>query len=256
MDLDSVATRAGVRHVAHETTASTNADALALARRGELGPLWVTARMQSAGRGRRGREWISRPGNLFATLLLVDPCPPECAPQLSFVAALAVHDAVIETATALGPHLALKWPNDVLCDGAKLAGILIEGEGTATVSVAVGIGVNCAQHPEGTEYPSTDLASAGVVVAPETLFRALSRVMLTRLAQWNRGDGFAAIRADWMARAAGLGRPIRVRLGDRAVDGSFEALDPVGRLLLRRADGAVETIAAGDVFPLVTAAES
>ena len=253
MDLDSAATRAGARHVTHETTASTNADALALARQGERGPLWVTARVQSAGRGRRGRGWVSRPGNLFATLLLVDPCPAERAPQLSFVAALAVHDAVVETAAVLGPRLALKWPNDVLCDGAKLAGILIEGEGTATMSVAVGIGVNCAHHPDGTEYPATDLAAAGAMVTTETLFRALSRTMLTRVAQWNRGDGFASIYADWLARAAGLGRPIRVRLGDREIDGSFEALDAAGRLVLRRTDGAAETIAAGDVFPLVAA---
>jgi len=255
MDLDSAATRAGVRLVAHETTASTNADALALARRGERGPLWVTARAQSAGRGRRGREWVSRPGNLFATLLLIGPCPAERAPQLSFVAALAVHDAVAETATVLGPRLALKWPNDVLCDGAKFAGILIEGEGSgAGLNVAVGIGINCAHHPDRTEYPATDLAAAGATVTTATLFRALSRTMLTRLAQWNRGDGFGAVRADWLARAAGVGRPIRVRLGDREVDGTFEALDAAGRLVLRRADGAAETVAAGDVFPLDAAA--
>jgi BirA family biotin operon repressor/biotin-[acetyl-CoA-carboxylase] ligase len=255
MDIDSGAARAGVRHIAHETVASTNAEALALARGGERGPLWITARTQSAGRGRRGREWVSRPGNLFATLLLVDVCPADRAPQLSFVAALAVHDAVADTAAVLGPRLALKWPNDVLCDGAKFAGILIEGEGSGTrLSVAVGIGVNCAHHPLDTEYPATDLGAAGATVTTETLFRALSRTMLTRLTQWNRGDGFGMIRADWLKRAAGLGQPIRVKLGDREIDGRFDSLDAGGRLLLRRPGEGVEIISTGDVFPLAVAA--
>jgi BirA family biotin operon repressor/biotin-[acetyl-CoA-carboxylase] ligase len=254
MDIDPSAVRAGFRHVAHETTASTNADALALARQGERGPLWVTARTQSAGRGRRGRAWVSGPGNLFATLLLVDPCAAERAPQLSFVAALAVHDAVAEAAAALGPRLSLKWPNDVLCDGAKFAGILIEGEGSgAGLHVAVGIGVNCAHHPADTEYPATDLAAAGAAVTTDTMLRALSRMMLARLTQWNRGDGFDAIRADWLARAAGLGAPIRVRLGDRELSGHFETLDGAGRLVLRGADGTDEIVSAGDVFPLAAA---
>src|SRR5262249_18700944 len=162
MDIDPAAAHAGVRHVAHETIASTNTEALALARHGERGPLWVTAVTQSAGRGRRGREWVSQPGNLFATLLLADPCPSDCAPQLSFVAGLAVHDAVVETAGGLVSRLSLKWPNDLLCDGAKLAGILIEGEGSgAALNVAIGIGINCVHHPAGTEYPATDLAAVG-----------------------------------------------------------------------------------------------
>ena len=254
MKLDHAAARAGVRHVAHDTIASTNAEALALARQGEQGPLWVTARAQSAGRGRRGREWVSSPGNLFATLLLVDPCPPDRAPELSFVAALAVHDALTETAAGLGPRLSLKWPNDVLCDGAKLSGILIEGEGSGpALNVAVGIGVNCAHHPSETEYPATDLAASGAMVTTEALFGALSRMMLARLTQWNRGEGFDAVRGDWLKRAAGLGQPMRARLGTREVDGRFEALDAAGRLVLRRPDGAAEIIATGDVFPLVSA---
>src|SRR5476649_2929184 len=119
---------AGVRHIAYETLGSTNAEALARARAGERGPLWITAKSQSAGRGRRGITWVSAPGNLYATLLLSEPSPPEHAPQLSFVAALALHDAVADCASALGPMLAVKWPNDLLLNGAKLGGILIEGE--------------------------------------------------------------------------------------------------------------------------------
>src|ERR1700720_304756 len=114
---------AGVRHIAYETLGSTNAEALARARAGEHGPLWITAATQSAGRGRRGRTWVSTPGNLFATLLLTDPSPPEAAPQLSFVVALALHDALAECAPQLGPLLKLKWPNDLLLGPPKLARI-------------------------------------------------------------------------------------------------------------------------------------
>ena len=150
------------RRAAYDTLPSTNTEALALARRGETGPLWVTARQQTAGRGRRGNAWISTPGNLHATLLVYDPAAPEDAPQLSFVAALAVFDAIVDRATMLREKLALKWPNDILCGGAKLAGILIESESVeAELAVAIGIGVNCMHHPAETAYPATDLASAG-----------------------------------------------------------------------------------------------
>src|SRR5512141_1498456 len=105
---------AGVRHIAFEMLGSTNAEALTLARAGERGPLWVSAASQTAGRGRRGRPWVSEPGNLYASLLLVDPAPAERAPQLSFVAALAVRDAIARATPALAPRLTFKWPNDVL----------------------------------------------------------------------------------------------------------------------------------------------
>ena len=173
MKLEPRASAAGVRLIAHEVLGSTNAEALQLARHGERGPLWVTAERQSAGRGRRGRAWMSPPGNLYASLLLTEPAAAEHWPQLSFVAALAIHDAVVEIAGDLKPLLAIKWPNDLLLAGAKFAGILIEGEGDVN-AVAVGIGVNCTRHPADTDFPATDLAAAGAPVAPKTLFPALS----------------------------------------------------------------------------------
>ncbi len=248
MDLDPVAAAAGVGLIACDRIGSTSAEALALARAGERGPLWVTAQSQTAGRGRRGRVWVSEPGNLYATLLLTDPSAPERAAELSFVAALAVHDALAECASALGPALALKWPNDVLCGPAKIAGILVEGEGTGPLAVAVGIGVNCAHHPRGTDYLATDLAAAGALVRPDDLFRALSAAMLLRLRQWDRGDGFAATRADWLKRAAGRGGDIRVRLAEREMTGRFETLDERGRLIVRLPDGTAEAVTAGEVF--------
>src|SRR5262245_48618831 len=146
---------AGVRHVNYDTLGSTNAEALALARAGERGPLWISARTQSAGRGRRRTRWVSPAGNLDATLLLSQPSPPAQAPQLSFVAALAVHDAVAVCAPQVGPGLKVKWPNDLLVEKAKVAGILIEGESEPAFAVAIGIGVNCATHPDNTDYPAS-----------------------------------------------------------------------------------------------------
>jgi BirA family transcriptional regulator, biotin operon repressor / biotin---[acetyl-CoA-carboxylase] ligase len=248
----------GARLVSLGDVGSTNAEAFARARAGERGPLWITARRQTAGRGRRGRAWVSEPGNLYASLLLTDPAPPQRAAELSLVAALAVHDALSERAGVLGPRLTLKWPNDVLCDGAKLAGILVEGEALpgGPLAVVIGIGVNCAHHPAATAYPATNLAAAGVLVAPESLAQALIAAMARRLGEWDAGKNFAAIRAAWLKRAAGLGAPARVRLPDREIEGVAETLDETGRLVLRLADGSRERIAAGEMFPLAALARA
>jgi BirA family biotin operon repressor/biotin-[acetyl-CoA-carboxylase] ligase len=251
MQLSSAALTAGYRLVAHATLPSTNAEALRLARLGERGPLWIVAERQTAGRGRRGNAWVSPAGNLYATLLLTDPAPSERAPELSFVAALAAYDAVAEQAPALRAGLALKWPNDILCAGAKLAGILIEGERAAdALAVAIGIGVNCRHHPSETTYPATDLNAAGADVTAAGLLESLSATMLRRLAQWRRGAGFADIRADWMAHAAGIGGDMLVRLPGSEIVGRGEGLDAHGRLQLRLTDGSLQAIAAGEVFPL------
>jgi BirA family transcriptional regulator, biotin operon repressor / biotin---[acetyl-CoA-carboxylase] ligase len=238
---------AGVRTVTYETLGSTNVEALALARAGERGPLWITAKTQSAGRGRRGSAWESPPGNLYATLLLTDPSAPQDAPQLSFVAALALHDAVSLTAPQLASLLNVKWPNDLLLGTKKLAGILIEGESEPVFSVAIGIGVNCVSHPADTVYPATDLAAAGALVAPGRLFDALASALMQRAAQWRRGQGFALVRADWLERAAGIGESIRVRLPARELAGRFQGLDEAGRLLVEGPDG-VASVTAGEVF--------
>jgi BirA family biotin operon repressor/biotin-[acetyl-CoA-carboxylase] ligase len=238
---------AGVRHIVYETLGSTNAEALTLARVGERGPLWITALSQTAGRGRRGSTWVSPPGNLYATLLISKPSEQDAAPQLSFVAALALHDALAQCTPQFGPVLKVKWPNDLLLSGAKVAGILIEGESEPAFAVAIGIGVNCAAHPNDTPYPATDLAAAGAAVTPGLVLAALSASMQRRLAQWQRGQGFAGIRADWLKRAAGLGHDIRVRLPERDFSGRFEGLDDAGRLLVLE-PGGITTVTAGEVF--------
>jgi len=242
---------ADVRVIAHDTTGSTNADALQRARAGEWGPLWITAKQQTAGRGRRGRTWVSEPGNLYATLLLTDAAPPQRAAELSFVATLAVHDAVGSRIPGLARRLALKWPNDCLIDGCKFAGILIEGEGSA---LAIGIGVNCAHHPAGTAFPATDLAAAGVRASPDSVFEALKPAMIGRIVQWNRGAGFAVIRDEWLKRAFGIGKTIRVAMPEGEREGRFETIDDTGRMVLRSADGTTETVTAGDVMPVLAKA--
>jgi BirA family biotin operon repressor/biotin-[acetyl-CoA-carboxylase] ligase len=251
MHVSPEADAAGVRLVVRDTVGSTNAEALALARTGERGPVWVTATEQTAGRGRRGQAWTSRPGNLYASLLLSDAAPPAHLPELCFVMALAVLDAAAEAAPQLASALKLKWPNDLLLDGAKFVGILIEAETVGqTTATVVGIGVNCAHHPSGLPYPATSLAASGAPITPGAFFAALTRTMLTRLAQWRRGDGFATIRAEWLKHAAGIGGDIVVRLPDRELSGTFETLDRMGRLMLRLPAGQLEAITVGDVFPM------
>jgi len=258
MQLAPIAVEAGVRLESLGTTGSTNAEARLRAQHGEAGPLWITATAQTQGRGRRGRSWISPQGNLYASLLLRDPSPFADAPQLAFVAALALRDAVALEAKALAPQMKFKWPNDLLLDGRKCAGILIEGEATPEAGagrfiVVIGIGVNCSSHPSAgdgsIDFPATDLRAHGAVSAPEQLFARLSAAMCGRLAEWDRGRGFATIRNDWLIHARGIGEPIAVRNGDAEIRGRFVGLDSSGRLVLERPDGGITKIAAGDVFP-------
>jgi BirA family biotin operon repressor/biotin-[acetyl-CoA-carboxylase] ligase len=243
----------GAAVVYFETIGSTNAEALARAKAGVTGPLWIAAESQTAGRGRRGRAWVSEPGNLYASLLLTEPAPAATAAQLCFVAALALHDAVLESCHGLAPaDLKLKWPNDLLLGGRKIAGILVAGVSLAggRGAAAIGFGVNCRHHPEGVEFPAADLARCGFSVSPMDLLTALGRSMRYRLDEWDRGGNFSAVRSAWLARASGVGQAIEVRLPDRALSGTFEAVDADGALVLKHADGKRETINAGDVFPL------
>lgn len=231
---------------------STNAEALLRAADGGV-EQWIVADKQIAGRGRRGRQWISEPGNLYSTVLLYDPAPPSLSPQICFVAALALHDAVLDLAPSMdAERLRLKWPNDVLLDGKKLVGILVEGAASgARQAVVVGIGVNCMHHPSDATYPATDLQSSGIAASPAEVFARLAERMMDRLAQWQHGKRFALTREAWLARAGGIGGEIEVRLPDRALRGTFDAIDNDGALVLGLGGGHSELIRAGDVFPTI-----
>jgi BirA family biotin operon repressor/biotin-[acetyl-CoA-carboxylase] ligase len=232
---------------------STNEEARRLGDAGEAGPLWIVAERQTAGRGRRGRHWVSPSGNFMGTLFLRPQANPRKAAELSFVAAVAVHDAV---ENLLPPPrraaLRLKWPNDLLHDGRKLAGILLESSGIAggeLAWLAVGMGINLAHHPENVDYPATSLAGLGIGdVTPMAALEVLAFAFDRRIRQWRDVQGFAAIREAWLARAAGLGGPITVRLADETIEGTFSGLAADGALELRLASGEVRGISAGDVF--------
>ena len=237
------------RILSFETIDSTNLEARRQVEAGERGPLWLTAGIQTAGRGRLGRAWETPSGNLAATLLTTTTRPPMQAAQLAFVAALAVADLV---SGYVSPGLVtLKWPNDTLLAGAKVSGVLIESGALPEggVWLAVGMGVNLAHHPEDTERPSTSLA-AHMARAPPGPEEALPR-LATAFARWQalwEAEGFPPIAAAWTARAHGLGQPCTARLPAETLQGVSEGLDPDGALRLRLDDGALCRITASDVF--------
>lgn len=216
----------------------------ALARAGAAEGLWLRAETQSGGKGRQGRSWISPPGNLYASTLvrLIPGDPP--APTLALVAAVALDQVV--GAYADPARIMLKWPNDLLLDGAKLSGILLERVGDAVI---VGFGLNLAHHPEGLERPATSLLAAANVSPEPGLFVAdLAESFAHWLARW-RGEGLAPIRRRWLERAHPIGTPLSASGADGAsVEGLFDGLDEGGALRLRLADGSVRVMHAGDVF--------
>jgi BirA family biotin operon repressor/biotin-[acetyl-CoA-carboxylase] ligase len=230
---------------------------MARARNGDPGGIWIVAEAQSRGRGRHGRDWASPAGNLYASLLLVDPSPRDRAAELGFVAGTALACALREilasgkpTPDFPHPALAIKWPNDILFAAAKLAGILLESTDLpdGRFACVAGFGVNCASHPAETPYPATDLAEVtGAPVSPESVLDHLTRAVAERLDIWRRGSGFDAIRAEWLGLAGGLGSKVFVARSQGTIEGIFETIDATGRLVLETASGRV-LVEAGDVF--------
>lgn len=232
---------------------STNEEIRRQAEAGAAEGLVVVARRQTAGRGRRGRAWDSPEGNLFVSLLLRPNRPAPEAATLSFLVSLAVAEAVLDAAPGLAGRVSCKWPNDVLLDGAKLSGILLESR-TAQARpghldhLIVGIGINLIWHPPDTPYPATHLAAHGLSETPETFLPRL----LARFGHWYQAwqqQGFAPVRQAWLGLAQGIGKPVIVRLAQEELHGRFVALDDGGALILEFADGARRAITAGDVFP-------
>jgi len=224
-------------------TGSTNADLMLLARSGAGEGLWLRAERQTAGRGRQGRVWSAPPGNLSASTLVRLRGSDAPAATLALVAAVALHEAV----RVFLPDVAvqLKWPNDLLVDGAKLSGILLERSDDAVI---VGMGVNLAHHPDLSDRATTCLADHGAKVQPDAFLEVLADGMARWLARW-RGEGVAAIRSAWLAAAHPLGTALDVRLPDgSAYVGLFDGLDGDGALILRLAAGGRHVIHAADIF--------
>jgi len=233
---------------------STIVEARRRAERGDVGPAWLLARRQTAGRGRRGRAWVTIEGNLFATYLGETTQPPAAVALLGFATGIAIADAL---EAQIGPECApdrvrLKWPNDVFIDGAKAAGLMIDSGAMAPGRLwfALGFGVNIVGAPGGLDQDTACLALAapGGIAAPTPL--ALLHAIRRRLeaqAQRLAREGFAPIRAAWLARAHGLGQDIRVQMGAETVEGRFAGLSARGELELETAAG-VKRIAAGDIL--------
>lgn len=239
------------RHVL-DTVDSTNAHAASLAP-GLAGPAWVVAGEQTAGRGRRGRAWASPRGNFYGSLVMRPQGPPAQAALRSFTAALALHDACVGL-TGLPQAFALKWPNDVLLNGGKLAGILLEsaGQGGQVSHLVIGIGVNLIGAPPaelvepGAVTPVSLLGETGLRIPPERFLLHLAAAF----ARWEAvfaAEGFAPLRAAWLGRAARLGERIRARTGSTERQGLFETIDASGALVLN-IDGRREVIPAAEVF--------
>lgn len=241
----------GFHLVARKTVTSTMDEARQLAEQGAGDKTLVWALEQRGGRGRRGRVWVSPPGNVYSSLLLRPrKLRPTQGTELSFLTALAVAETVAGFLTA-PRDVACKWPNDILIDDAKCAGILLEslsGPDGAIRWIVVGAGINVASAPAGTEYPATSLASSGAHADVATVLAAYIDRFAVWLARWE-AEGFAPLRTAWLGWVKGRGRPIRVRLDDRVMEGIFESIDESGALVLVKADGTPERILAGDVFP-------
>jgi BirA family biotin operon repressor/biotin-[acetyl-CoA-carboxylase] ligase len=226
---------------------STNAEAMRRAQAGEPGPLWILADVQTAGRGRNGRSWSSEPGNLHASLLVTLALPQPRAYQLALVAGVAVVDALRAALQPAPPGLELKWPNDILVDGAKAGGILVESStGPAGLAAVIGIGLNVASHPEGLDRPATHLAAHAGSPKPPALLDTIAETLAAWLVRWDEGRGFAAVREAWLNRAHPIGERMGINTGTERVVGSFRGLDADGALLIDT-DGRIRRFTFGDV---------
>lgn len=261
--LGARARAAGYRLKGYDAIGSTNSEALAAAATGDPGGIWFAALQQTAGRGRRGREWLSPPGNLAASLLIIPETTPELVATLGFVAGVALNRALslvlpvgmvrigIDGADGADgrSRIALKWPNDVLADGAKLAGILLESAKTSegASAIIVGIGVNVVAAPQGVPYPATSLRALGVQRTAQDVFEALSDAWVDTFALWQDGACVDRVLREWRQSAAGIGAPVAVSQDGSVRRGIFETIDASGRLVIRDDDGARTVITAGDV---------
>lgn len=236
--------------LSYDVIDSTNDEARRLAQGGAAHGAVIWAKKQTAGRGRLQRPWVSEDGNLFVSVLLQPNCDIATSTQLSFVTAVAVMDAL----KPIVPHhtLACKWPNDILLDGKKLAGILIETHesdvgGERKRWVIVGLGLNVESHPANVTYPATSLREAGVEIISAKI--VLSRFVYHFIQAYDLWDakGFSQIRKDWMVHAYGIGKPVEVRLPEERIVGVFKGIEKNGALEMQLPGGRKRTITAGDV---------
>lgn len=240
-----------------DSVGSTNDEARDRARAGDPGRLLIVAAEQRSGRGRRGRQWHSPPGNLYCSALLRPGLPPAQGGLYSFLTAVALAAAIAECAPKAAQALTCKWPNDLRIAGAKVSGILLESGARADGGIdhlIIGTGVNVGFTPPGANehYPATCLAEYG---QPD--LATVTDAYLRHLAAWCRrfeDEGFAPVRQAWLARAEGLGQEITVRLGKEDLHGRFAEFAADGAIRLDLPDGTSRTIVSGEIVQTVAAA--
>ena len=240
----------GTEWIELDETDSTNAEAMRRAIAGARGPAYILAERQLAGKGRSGRAWHSPPANLALSRLGQVHCRAEQVSQLSLVAGIAVHEAVSSVLNEPGDRerLCLKWPNDLLLDGVKLAGILVEATAIGDVLLAViGIGVNMAHAPEIPGRRTAALAPVARVASAKDFARLVAGALETALTSWDEGRGFAVIRQDWLSRTMAIDTPMTISTAQAVVAGRFQGLGEDGGLLMRDQNGVVRKYCYGDV---------
>jgi len=259
--LGSRASSRGYRLNGFDSVGSTSTEAAKAAQAGDIGDVWYCALQQTAGRGRRGRPWQSPHGNLAASLLVVPDVDATVAATLGFVAGVSLNQALasivpaaalktgVDGADIADGRIALKWPNDVLADGAKLAGILLEAHKRPDggMAIVVGIGVNVVEAPQGLPYPATSLRALGLDISAGTVFEALSDAWVDAVELWDRGRGVTKVLELWRHSAAGIGAEVAVNRDGDIVRGIFESIDEGGRLIVSTNDNSRIAITAGDV---------
>jgi BirA family transcriptional regulator, biotin operon repressor / biotin---[acetyl-CoA-carboxylase] ligase len=229
---------------------STSEEAARRAHQGAPEGTLVWAPEQSAGRGRRGRVWLSPAGNLYCSLVVRPTCPAAEAAQLGFVAGLALAEAA-ESVLPEARTVACKWPNDILVGGRKVAGVLLDASSAGSGRcewVVIGMGINVRWHPdpEQAQFPATSLAAEGAAdLDPARFLGVLAPLLRDGLVRW-REQGFAPVRQGWLRRAFGLHQVLNIRLHDRLLSGIFGGLDAGGAMMLTCADGP-HVVTAGDV---------
>ncbi len=226
---------------------STLTEAWSMAASGQTVPFWLTADEQTQGRGRMDRQWVSAPGNLYSTFVTPLP-PPPVVPLLPFAVSLAVHDAItVHLPLERQKAASLKWPNDVLIDGAKTSGILIEQRSQTghPPLIAIGIGINIEHEPDIAGRTVTSLAREGATATSGAVFASLRQTMADHLSQLDTAPH--AIIPAWTQRATGIGSPIRVESGTETIEGTFDHLASDGALMVRLASGAMRAIRTGDI---------
>jgi BirA family biotin operon repressor/biotin-[acetyl-CoA-carboxylase] ligase len=246
----------GAKLLIFESLDSTNEEARRRAAKGEVTPVYLMARTQTAGRGRRGREWTSLPGNLFLTYLGATKKSPADIALLGFAAGVALAE-FCDSVLAAG-RARLKWPNDLMLDGRKAAGLLLESGALADGRnwFAIGVGFNLAAAPEGVGQETAALADLAprAVLAPDAVARDFAERLSSWAARVDR-EGFAPLRAAWETRAYGLGEPAHVELGGVQLVGVSRGLSPRGELMLELPNGEMRPVAAGDIlFPRLASA--